>query len=139
MHRKNRVKSSEKNGTCVRCGQHGGARLRLLVFLLIFGTLAYVGWKTIPPYVAEYELEDWMRTQTPYFLVNHMPDDTLRDAIMKELQDRDIPAGKDDVKIQSNNARMIKYEVDYSVPLDFGFYQTALHFSAKSDSQSLIQ
>ena len=139
MYGKNHVKSSQEKITDVRWGERGGARLRLLVFLLIFGTIAYVGWKTIPPYVAEYELEDWMRTQTPYFLVNHMPDDTLRDTIMKELQDRDIPAGKDDVKIQSNNARLIKYEVDYSVPLDFGFYQTALHFSAKSDSQSLIQ
>ena len=139
MYGKNLTSLSPQNGPCVRCGERGGARLRLLLFLLIFGTIAYVSWKTIPPYVAEYELEDWMRTETPYFLVNHMPDDTLRDTIMKELQDRNIPAGKDDVKIQSNNARMIKYEVDYSVPLDFGFYQTALHFSAKSDSQSLIQ
>ena len=139
MFRKNRVKPSQEMGTGARRGERGGARLRFLMFLLIFGLAAWVGWKTIPPYVSEYELEDWMRTQTPYFLVNHMPDDTLRDTIVKELQDRDIPAGKDEVKIEANNSRLIKYEVDYSVPLDFGFYQTALHFSAKSDSQSLIQ
>ena len=139
MFGKNRVKSSQANGVFAHCGQRGGARMRFLAFLLIFGTIVYVSWKTVPPYVAEYELEDWMRTQTPYFLVNHMPDDTLRDTIVKELQDREIPATKDDVKIQANNARLIKFEVDYSVPLDFGFYQTALHFSAKSDSQSLIQ
>lgn len=120
-------------------GQRGGAKIRFTLFLLIFGMMIWVCWKTIPPYVSEYELEDWMRTQTPYFLVNHMPDDTLRDTILKELQNRNIPAGKDDVKIQANNARLIKYEVDYSVPLDFGFYQTALHFSASSDSQSLVQ
>lgn len=122
-----------------RSGQRGGARIKLALFILIFGTGAWVAWKTIPPYVAEYELEDWMRNQTPYFLVNHMTDESLKDAIAHELSARNIPADKDNVKIIANNSRVIKYQVEYSVPVDLGFYQTSLHFSAASDSASLVQ
>jgi hypothetical protein len=106
---------------------------------MVFSVCCYVGWKLIPPYIAEYELEDWMRTQTPYYLVNHMPDDTLRAAIMKELQNRNLPSEKENVKIVTNNSRSLNFEVDYSVPVDLGVYQTVLHFSPTADSQSLVQ
>ncbi len=123
----------------VRNGQSGKVKATFILFLIVFTISIYVGWKMIPPYIAEYELEDWMRTQTPYFLVNHMPDETLRATIAKELLTRNIPADKDNVKIVANNSRSLQFEVDYTVPVDLGFYQTQLHFSPSADSQSLVQ
>lgn len=123
----------------VRNGQSGKVKASFVIFLILFTVGIYVGWKMIPPYIAEYELEDWMRTQTPYFLVNHMPDETLRATIAKELASRSIPADKDNIKIVANNSRSLQFEVDYSVPVDLGVYQTVLHFSPSADSQSLVQ
>ena len=122
-----------------RDGQSGKVKASFVLFLMVFSVCCYVGWKLIPPYIAEYELEDWMRTQTPYYLVNHMPDDTLRAAIMKELQNRNLPSEKENVKIVANNSRSLNFEVDYTVPVDLGVYQTVLHFSPTADSQSLVQ
>ena len=80
-----------------------------------------------------------MRTQTPYFLVNHMPTMTPWPTIVKEMQTRNIPATKDNVKIIANSATPLQFVVDYTVPVDLGFYQTQLHFSPSAESQSLVQ
>lgn len=122
-----------------RNGESGKVKASFVIFLIVLTIGIYVGWKLFPPYIQEYELEDWMRTQTPYYLVNHMPDDTLRAAIAKELESRSVPAGKDNIKIVANNSRSLQFEVDYTVPIDLGVYQTVLHFSPSSDSQSLVQ
>jgi hypothetical protein len=119
--------------------ERGGARFRLIMFLLIAGAIAYVGWKTIPPYINNYQLEDWLRTQEPYWLANHVSDDVLVDNIMKEIDSHSIPATKDDVKILANNSRSVKVSIDYKVHIDLSVYQFDLHFNTVMDNQSLIQ
>jgi hypothetical protein len=123
----------------LRNPQRGGARARLLTFLVVAALCVHVGVKLIPPYIADYELQDWLDSQAPYFVVNHMADDELKSAVMQEMTRRDIPGDAGSVKILNNNAKAVDLEVDYTVPVDFGFYKTELHFSPKIDSQSLVQ
>ena len=117
----------------------GGARFRLILFLLIAGSVAFVGWKTIPPYINNYQLEDWLRTQEPYWLANHVSDDVLVDNIMKEIDSHNIPATKDDIKILANNSRSVKVSIDYKAHVDLSVYQFDLHFVTVMDNQSLVQ
>jgi hypothetical protein len=119
--------------------ERGGARFRLILFLLIVGAVAFVAWKTIPPYINNYQLEDWLRTQEPYWLANHVSDDVLVDNIMKEIDSHNIPATKDDVKILANNSRSVKVSIDYKVHIDLSVYQFDLHFVTVMDNQSLVQ
>jgi hypothetical protein len=123
----------------LRNPQRGGARARLLTFLVVAALCVHVAVKLIPPYIADYELQDWLDSQAPYFVVNHMADDQLKSAVMQEMTRRDIPGDAGSIKILNNNARAVDLEVDYTVPVDFGFYKTELHFSPKIDSQSLVQ
>lgn len=122
-----------------RAHQRGGARIRLIIFLVFVGLFGWVAYKVVPPYMANYQLEDWMRTQAPYWLVNHTTDEVLVDNIMKEIQSHDIPATKENVKILANNSRDVKVSVDYIVHIDLSFYQFDLHFNPMMDNQSLIQ
>jgi hypothetical protein len=119
--------------------ERGGARFRLILFLLIAGSVAFVAWKTIPPYINNYQLEDWLRTQEPYWLANHVSDDVLVDNIMKEIDSHNIPATKDDIKILANNSRSVKVSIDYKVHVDLSVYQFDLHFVTVMDNQSLVQ
>lgn len=119
--------------------ERGGARFRLIFFLLIAGSIAFVGWKTIPPYINNYQLEDWLRTQEPYWLASHLSDDVLVDNIMKEIDSHGIPATKDDIKILANNSRSVKVSIDYKVHVDLSVYQFDLHFNTVMDNQSLVQ
>ncbi|HET9402907.1 MAG TPA: hypothetical protein VFO34_18310 [Candidatus Acidoferrales bacterium] len=122
-----------------RTSQQGGARIRLIIFLVIVGLMGWSAYKVVPPYMANYQLEDWMRTQAPYWLVNHTTDEVLVDNILKEIDARGIPATKDNVKILANNSRDVKVSVDYTVHIDLSFYQFDLHFNPVMDNQSLIQ
>lgn len=122
-----------------RVSQRGGARVRLIMFLVFAGLLGWVAYKVVPPYMANYQLEDWMRTQEPYWLVNHTTDEALVENILKEIDAHGIPATKDNVKILANNSRDVKVSVDYIVHIDLSFYQFDLHFNPVMDNQSLIQ
>jgi len=129
--------STRPAGTSAR--ERGGARFRLIFFLLIAGSAAFAGWKTIPPYINNYQLEDWLRTQEPYWLASHMSDEALVDTIMKEIDSHNIPATKDDVKILANNSRSVKVSIDYKAHVDLSVYQFDLHFVTVMDNQSLVQ
>lgn len=131
-------KSAER-GSDACAVERGGARIRLIMFLVFVGLFGWIAYKVVPPYIANYQLEDWMRTQEPYWLVNHMTDDALIDNIMKEIQAHDIPATKENVKVLANNPRDVKVSVDYTVHIDLSFYQFDLHFNPVMDNQSLIQ
>src|SRR5580693_5203709 len=85
-------------------------------------------------YVAEYELKDKMAEQARFAIVNRYSEDQVRDVIYKVIQDLDIPATREDIKVLStNNGIMIS--VNYSVPVDFKVYKTEFNFSPSSEGR----
>jgi hypothetical protein len=119
--------------------QRGGARLRALFFTVFLVAFVFVSYKVIPPYFAKYQLEDWMKTQIPFFMVNHTTDDALYNAILKETHNEGIELTRDNIKIIQNNANGINVQIDYYVKLDLIVYQLNLHFTPSMNSQSLVQ
>lgn len=121
-------------------GQRGGARLRLMVWLVILGSFVFVCFKVIPPYYTNYVFQDWMRTSIEDFLIQHqMSNDGLKNTIFKEIQSEGVPASKDDIHILQNDARGVNVEVDYDVTVNLLVYDLRLHFTPSHNSQSLVQ
>jgi hypothetical protein len=120
-------------------GQRGGARLRALFYTVLLLVFVFVSYKVIPPYYANYQLEDWMKTQIPFFMVNHTTDEILYDTIVKEMHSEGIEVTRDNIKIIQNNSRGINVQIDYNVKLDLMVYQMNLHFAPQMNSQSLVQ
>lgn len=119
-----------------RSGSRGGARLKAVVWLLILGAGAYVAFKTVPLYVADYELQDRMQTEARFALVNRKSPEEVRDIIFKEAQARDIPATRENIKVESNE-RGVRISVHYTVTVDLRVYQWQLHFNPHADSRAL--
>ena len=138
MHRGSKPSGANRKRALFR-SQRGGSRVKLLVFLLVAGACAWAGFKVVPPYMDNYELEDWMRTQEPYWMVNRTTDEVLAENILKEIESRNIPATKDNIKILANNPRDVRVSVDYTVHIDLSVYQFDLHFNPVVDNRSLIQ
>lgn len=122
-----------------RNGQRGGARIRALIWTVILLFFVFVCFKVIPPYYANYQFEDWLKTQVPFLMVNHTTDDALIDIIIKELKNDGVTATKDNIKIIQNSSRGVNVEINYDVHCDLMVYQLTLHFSPKMDSQALVQ
>jgi|SRR5579863_5707077 len=120
-------------------GERGGARLRAIVWLVILFSFAFCCWKLVPPFFANYQLQDWLRVHSTFYVVKPVSDDVIKADLETEFQNLGIPATKENIKITANNARAVIIQVDYTVTVDLLVYQAHLHFTPTGDGESLVQ
>ncbi len=119
-----------------RKAERGGGRLKAIVWLLILAAGIYVAAKIIPVYFANYQLLDKMQTEARFATVNRRSDEQIRDIIYREIKDRDIPARREDIRVEST-PRGVRISVDYTVTVDLQVYQLQLHFNPTAENRAL--
>jgi len=97
----------------------------------------YAAFKLVPPYVSEYELTDKMQEQARFAVVNRYTPEQIRDNIFKVVEDLDIPAKREDIKVTAT-PEVVKISLDYTVPVNLLLYSTELHFSPTSENKALF-
>jgi len=102
--------------------------------LLVLAVIA--GVKMIPPYVAEYQLNDKIQEIARFGIVNHDSEEQIRDKVFKTIQELEIPARKEDIKVTAGSSR-VTISVDYTVPVDILTYHLDLHFTPSSENRSI--
>ncbi|HET6932227.1 MAG TPA: hypothetical protein VFI45_18005 [Candidatus Acidoferrum sp.] len=118
--------------------QRGEGKLKAIIYTVILLMAVYAAVKVVPAYVAEYQLNDKITEQARFAVVNHYSDDQVRDIIFKTIQDLDIPANREDIKVRNTN-HGVMISVNYSVPVDFKVYKTELNFSPSSEAPDLLK
>ncbi|MGB7515125.1 MAG: hypothetical protein WBR14_27525 [Candidatus Acidiferrum sp.] len=118
--------------------QRGEGTLKALVYLAFLVVAVFVAIKVVPLYVADYQLKDKMTEQAKFAIVNRYTPDQIRDNIFHTIQDLDIPAKRDDVKVENTN-HGIEISVAYSVPVDFWVYKTDLNFDTSSEGRDYMK
>jgi cell division protein FtsL len=118
--------------------QRGEGKLKAVVYLAILVVAVFVAIKIVPVYVAEYQLKDKITEQARFAVVNRYSDEQIKDSIYRTIQDLDIPAKRDDVKVAATN-HGLTISVNYSVPVDFLVYQTEINFSPSSEGIDLMK
>jgi hypothetical protein len=116
--------------------QRGAGKLKALAYAAILILAIYAAYKFVPPYVSEYQLQDKMQEQARFGIVNRYTDEQVRENVFKVIQDLDIPAKREDIKVTVTQA-IVKISLEYTVPIDLLFYSTELHFSPSSENKSL--
>jgi hypothetical protein len=116
--------------------QRGGGRLKAILWTVALLLLIYAGIELVPPYINQYQLQDKITEEARFDTVNRKTDDQIRDIIFREIQDLNIPARREDIKVE-NTYHMVRISVEYTVPVDLFFYHTELHFVAASENKSL--
>jgi len=94
------------------------------------------GVKMVPPYVAEYQLNDKIQEIARFGVVEHNTEDQIREKVFKTIEDLEIPATKDNIKVTAGTTR-VTIQVDYTVPVDILFYHVDLHFTPSSENKSI--
>ena len=129
------------SGRASRCRAHGrergkgNAKAIFWTFVLILAVFLAI--KLIPAYVSEYQLRDRLLTEARFATVNRRGDEELRSIIFQEIQDLEIPARREDIKIEMSS-RYVRISVEYNVPVDLWLYRTELHFNPSSENKSLL-
>lgn len=117
--------------------ERGEGRLKGILMVVIVVLAIYTAWKVVPVYVNEYQLSDKMQEQARYAVVNRYNEEQIRDNVFKVIQDLDIPAKREDIRVVSNNSA-VKISLEYSVPVDVLMYHTDIHFSPNSENKALF-
>jgi len=115
---------------------HGGARLKALIWTVILVAGLYAGYKLVPVYFANYQLEDKMREIARFATVNNMSEEKVREAVFREVQEREIPVRREDIKVQLS-PRGVTISLSYSVNVDLIVLQRELQFSPSVENRSL--
>jgi len=123
--------------TCRR-EERGEGRLKAIVYTAILVIGVFVAFKLVPLYVAQYQLKDKMEEQARFAVVNRYSDDQVRDNIFRVIEDLDIPAKREDIKVGSTT-HGIAISVDYTVPVDFLVYKTEMNFSSRSEGLDIMK
>jgi hypothetical protein len=78
-----------------------------------------------------------MQEVARFAVVNRYTPEQIRENIFKEIEDLDIPAKREDIKVTATT-EVVKISLDYTVPVNLLVYNTELHFSPSSENKSLF-
>ena len=118
--------------------QRGGGKLKAIVYTAFLIAGVYAAIKIVPAFVAEYQLKDKMSEQARFAIINRYSEEQIRDNIFRTIQDLDIPAKREDVKV-SNTNHGLAISVNYTVPVDLMVYKTELNFSPSSEGVDIMK
>jgi hypothetical protein len=116
------------------------ATLKLVLGFAVFGVLALVGLKVIPPYFSNYELEDAIKTESVQATYSTRSEDDIRDAIIKQARSYDIALTPKQVKVTRVGGfgqGSLNIEANYSVPLELPGYSTTLEFHPSTKNKGV--
>ncbi len=117
--------------------ERGGARAKTLLAVFVLFGLIYTGWKIIPPYFANYQLQDSMQTEARFAAVNRRTDDDIREDIFRKVKDLGIPARRQDIRVEFVEGGALRITVNYAVPIDLPGYSFQLQFHPQADNRSI--
>lgn len=115
----------------------GGGRLKAVVFTAIFVFAIYSAVKIVPPCLSNYQIADKMQETARFAVVNRYDEEKVRDVVLKEIQDLEIPVKREEIKVVANPSE-VKISLDYTVPIDLIFYHFDIHFTPSSMNKSLL-
>lgn len=116
--------------------ERGAGRLKTLLVLFILGAGVYIGIKVVPAYVNNFQLEDSLNTEARFAVVQRKPEEEIRDAIYRKIRELEIPARREDIRIESTG-HALRISVRYIVVVDLPGYQWKLEFNPSADSRAL--
>jgi hypothetical protein len=115
--------------------------MKLAFGLLIVAAALYLCVELIPPYYANYELQDAIQTEALMATNGSKGEDAIRDTIFKRVQELQIPVTKEGIQVHrvgTNGSGSVTIEVPYNVHLDLAFYPLDLHFDAVTTNKGAM-
>ena len=113
--------------------QRGEGHFKLIVVLAIFGAIAYVGFKIVPPYVNNYQLQDTCETESRFFAAHQKTDQKARETVWAEVQSLGLPITQDMIKVE-RIGKTARISVDYTVTVNIFGFDVNLDFHPKGES-----
>ncbi len=109
---------------------------KLIFTLLVLGAIGFVAAKTVPIYVHNYELQDFIRQLAIRATVDRTSAEAVQNNVLSQAEELELPIARRDVKVVVNS-NGVSIELDYTVPVDLKFYTLVLHFTPSATNRAL--
>lgn len=119
----------------MRRSDSGKGYANLIFALAILSVLAFVGIKTVPVVLHNYELQDYIRQLAIRATVERSPAEAIRNDVVAHAQDLELPVTRDNVKCTAGSK--VTIELDYTVAVDLKVYIWVLHFTPAAENRAL--
>jgi hypothetical protein len=106
------------------------------VALVVAG--AYYGYLLIPPYFANYQLQDYIESETRLQTYTTKPEQDIRDGVVKQARSLDIPLGPEAVTVQ-RGVGDLQITCSYTVHVDLPGYPLDLKFAPGSKAKLITK
>ncbi len=120
----------------MRLTDTGSGRIKAILSIIFLIYVIIVGIKVIPVYVNNYELDDYIRQQTPFWLTQRASVDAIAKNVLDKAQDLGLPVTADNVKVRAPGS-VVNVTLDYTVPVDLIVATLPLHFSHSSENKQI--
>jgi len=112
-----------------RDAQRGEGKLGFLIALIVVGLAIFLGIKVIPVRVTAYHFKDVLRQEARMGAVRN-EDSTIRDRIMVQAADLEIPLDEKNLTIRRTPSNMI-IRAKYEQPIDLKFTTYVYKFNVE--------
>ena len=120
----------------MQCRDSGEGRFKGFLSLAFIAVVIFAGVKIIPVYVNAFELQDYLRSQTPFWLTQHATAESIRNNILAKAQDLNLPVSADNLTLEVS-AMKVSVNIEYAVPVNLVVYIWPIHFTASSENRSI--
>ncbi|MGA9142138.1 MAG: DUF4845 domain-containing protein [Candidatus Acidiferrales bacterium] len=110
--------------------------MKLVLMLMVLGSMVFAGIKILPVYVNNYQMQDAIESEARFAIGNRLGAKDVRDNVWKKVTEIGIPAEQDDLKVVTTQGT-VQISLDYSVPVDLLVYKFTLDFHDHADNRSI--
>lgn len=121
----------------MRLSESGRITLKAILSLAFLAAVIFAGFKTIPVYINDYELHDYIQNQTPFWLTQRATGEAIQKNVVAKAQDLGVPLTPEDVTV-SANANKVIVSLDYHAPVDLKVYTLQLHFTYSTQNTAIL-
>ena len=115
--------------------ERGAGYAKALLWLAVLAIVVYLGFKIIPHFLNNVELQDFMITESRFATYQRKSDEQIRETIFKKASDLDIDwIKREDIKVETAQGR-VKISIDYTVPVELPGYTLNLNFKPVADNR----
>jgi hypothetical protein len=116
--------------------ESGRGRLKGIVALAIVAAIIYTAVKTIPVYVQNYELADFIQNLAVQATVSRTAAEDIQRMVVDKAHSLGLPVNFDNVQV-SSSMDGVNIMVDYRVPVSLQVYTLSLHFTPSAENRAL--
>jgi|SRR5215510_4354575 len=117
--------------------EQGGARLKFIIFIAVFGAILYAGYMYIPVAIDAYYFKDVMQNKVDLAVAQGYDGNWLKEQLTKSGPDYHVPP--DAVITPGQKENRINVRVQFSRPIAFPGYTYNYEFDHTAQSTTFFQ